>query len=114
MVQGMSRDAWMIFQSYFSEMCLIISLWNPFFLDPSESLKRIFAFSVGGLLASHPIYICLNLREEWSQRGGKGGENVFQLSFCSEQRGLVPYSHVMKNTYIMSRMTGTVAGEMTH
>ena len=39
-----------IFQNYFSEICLIIS-WGTLYLDPSKSLKRIFEFSVGGLLS---------------------------------------------------------------
>ena len=47
MVQGMSRVTWDEFSKTILVRCLIISLWNPFFVDPSVSLEWIFAFSVG-------------------------------------------------------------------
>ena len=47
MVQGMSRVPWDEFSKTILVRCLIISLWNPFFVDPSVSLEWIFAFSVG-------------------------------------------------------------------
>ena len=67
--------------------CLIISLWIPFFVDPSVSLKWIFAFSVGGLLAFQPI--CLNLPEESGAKGeGREGKMFSSFVFAESREAL--------------------------
>ena len=50
-----------IFQDYFSEICLIISLWNPLLGSFCVILKRIFAFSVGVERVVCPPYHLLSV-----------------------------------------------------
>ena len=49
MVQGMSRDASYEFSKIILVRYVLSYLCGTLYLDPSASLKRIFAFSVGGL-----------------------------------------------------------------
>ena len=51
MVQGMSRDAWDKFSKTILVRYVLSYLCGTLYLDPSVSLKRIFAFSVGGLFS---------------------------------------------------------------
>ena len=55
MVQGMSRDAWDEFSETMLVRYVLLYLCGTFFLDPSASLKKIFAFSVEDLfgLSTH-------------------------------------------------------------
>ena len=63
MVQGMSRDAWDEFSKTILVRYVLSYLCGTLYLDPSVSLKRIFAFSVGGLfsLSTHAL-TCLRNR----------------------------------------------------
>ena len=56
MIQGMSRDAWNEFSKTILVRYVLSYLCGTLYLDPSVSLKKIFAFSVGGLfsLSTHP------------------------------------------------------------
>ena len=49
MVQGMSRCAWNEFSQIILVRCVLSYLCGTFYLDPSASVKKIFAFSLGGL-----------------------------------------------------------------
>ena len=49
MVQGLSRDAWDEFSKTILVRYVLSYLCGTLYLDPSVSLKKIFAFSVGGL-----------------------------------------------------------------
>ena len=62
MIQGMSRDAWNEFSKTILVRYVLSYLCGTLYLDPSVSLKRIFAFSVGGLfsLSTHAL-TCLRL-----------------------------------------------------
>ena len=53
MIQGMSRHVW----DEFSKTILVELFCGTLYLDPSASLKKIFAFSVGGLfsLSTHAL-----------------------------------------------------------
>ena len=51
MVQGMSRDAWDEFSKTILVRYVLSYLSGTLYLDPSTSLKRIFAFSTGVFLA---------------------------------------------------------------
>ena len=55
MVQGMSRDAWDGFPKTILVRYVLSYLCGTLYLDPSVSLKRIFAFSVGVFLAFQPM-----------------------------------------------------------
>ena len=57
MVQGMSRDAWDEFSKTILVRYVLSYLCGTLYLDPSVSLKRIFAFSVGCLfgLSTHAL-----------------------------------------------------------
>ena len=57
MVQGMSRDAWDEFSKTILVRYVLTYLCGTLYLDPSASLKRIFAFSVGSLfsLSTHAL-----------------------------------------------------------
>ena len=79
MVQGMSRDAWDEFSKTILVRYVLAYLCGTLYLDPSVSLKRIFASSVGGLfsLSTHAL-TCLStgkLKEV-------GGTSVIYLPFC--------------------------------
>ena len=64
MVQGMSRDAWDEFSKPILVRYVLSYLCGTLYLDPSASLKRIFAFSVGGLFS---LSTCLNLpKHAWN------------------------------------------------
>ena len=54
----MSRDAWDEFSKPILVRYVLSYLCGTLYLDPSASLKRIFAFSVGGLFS---LSTCLNL-----------------------------------------------------
>ena len=51
MIHGMSRDAWNEFSKTILVRYVLSYLCGTLYLDPSVSLKRIFAFSVGGLFS---------------------------------------------------------------
>ena len=55
MVQGMSRDAWDEFSKTILVRYVLSYLSGTLYLDPSTSLKRIFAFSTGVFLAFQPM-----------------------------------------------------------
>ena len=57
MVQGMSRDAWDEFSKPILVRYVLSYLCGTLYLDPSASLKRIFAISVGGpfSLSTHAL-----------------------------------------------------------
>ena len=55
MIQGMSRDAWDEFSKTISVRYILSYLCETLYLDPSASLKKIFAFSVGVFLAFQPM-----------------------------------------------------------
>ena len=92
MVQGMSRDASYEFSKTILVRYVLSYLCGTLYLDPSTSLKRIFAFSVGGLftLSTHALtclriksHSCLvttlpaNVKLEGSgKRGWEGGGNL--------------------------------------
>ena len=61
MVQGMSRDASDEFSKIFLVRYFLSYLCGTFYLDPSASLKRIFAFSVGGQMVVCPPYHLLSV-----------------------------------------------------
>ena len=72
MVQGMSRDAWDEFSKPILVRYVLSYLCGTLYLDPSASLKRIFAFSVGGLfsLSTH-VLTCLSMPGMGSYRYGE-------------------------------------------
>ena len=57
MVKGVSCDAWDEFSKNILVRYVLSYLFGTLYLDPSVSLKRIFAFSVGGLfsLSTHAL-----------------------------------------------------------
>ena len=55
MIHGMSRDAWNEFSKTILVRYVLSYLCGTLYLDPSVSLKRIFAFSVGVFLAFRPM-----------------------------------------------------------
>ena len=55
MVQGMLRDAWNDFSKTILVRYVLSYLRGTLYLDPSASLKRIFAFVVGVFLAFQPM-----------------------------------------------------------
>ena len=55
MVQGMSRDTWDEFFKTILVRYVLSYLCLTLYLDPSASLKRIFAFSAGFSLAFQPM-----------------------------------------------------------
>ena len=61
MLQGMSRDAWDEFSKTILVRYILSYFCGSLYLDPSASLKSIFAFSAGGLvsLPTHAL-TCLN------------------------------------------------------
>ena len=61
MVQGMSRDAWDEFSKTILVRYVLSYLCGTLYLDPSVSLKRIFAFPVGGLFSLSTLALtCLS------------------------------------------------------
>ena len=48
MVQAMLRDAWDEFSQIILVRYVLSYLCGTFYLDPSASVKKIFAFSLGG------------------------------------------------------------------
>ena len=66
----MSRDAWDEFSKTILVRYVLSYLCGTLYLDPSVSLKRIFAFSVGGLfsLSSHALTCLRNYMYEKFRR----------------------------------------------
>ena len=64
MVQGMSRDAWDELSKTFLVRHVLSYLCGTLYLDPSASLKRIIAFSAGGLfcLSTQALTCCGELK----------------------------------------------------
>ena len=70
MVKGMSRGAWDECSKTILVRYVLSYLCGTLYLDPSVSLKRIFAFSVGGLfsLSSHALTCLRNYMYEKFRR----------------------------------------------
>ena len=72
----MSRDAWDEFSKTILVRYVLSYLCETLYLDPSVSLKRIFAFSVGGLfsLSTHALTLkaLKGVGEEKQKKAGTG------------------------------------------
>ena len=64
MVQGMSRDVWDEFSKTILVRYILSYLCGTLYLNPSSSVKRVIAFSVGGLfhLSTHALTCLRNSR----------------------------------------------------
>ena len=82
----MSRDAWDEFSKTILVRHVLSYLCGTLYLDPSVSLKRIFAFSVGGLfsLSTHAL-TCLRKLPLWLLSETKI-ENHYFVQECGQHR----------------------------
>ena len=92
MVQGMSRAAWDEFSKTVLERYILLYVCGTLFLDSSASLKKIFAFSVGGLfsLSTHAL-TCLRRRRfrRWRKLRETvlPSNTIMSISFEASRRG---------------------------